>query len=94
MSAKLIIKIKDRYFKWSTIVDAPVTWGLSLAASSALLRFQKEKIMNDKKCELCNRVEVETEIAEITFDGNTWNACESCREYLKSDYPVWNGDEI
>lgn len=27
---RYIIKIKDKYFEWSTIVDAPVTYGMSL----------------------------------------------------------------
>ena len=27
---KYIIKIKDKYLEWSTVVDAPVTYGLSL----------------------------------------------------------------
>lgn len=27
---RYIIKIKDKYFEWSTIVDAPVTNGMSL----------------------------------------------------------------
>ena len=26
--SKCIIKIKDKYFEWSTIVDAPVTYGM------------------------------------------------------------------
>lgn len=26
---KFIIQIKDKYFEWSTIVDAPVTFGMS-----------------------------------------------------------------
>lgn len=25
-----IIKIKDKYFEWSTITDAPITYGMSL----------------------------------------------------------------
>lgn len=27
---RFIVKIKDKYFDWSTIVDAPVTYGMSL----------------------------------------------------------------
>jgi hypothetical protein len=26
---KAIVKIKDRYFEWSTIVDAPVSYGMT-----------------------------------------------------------------
>jgi hypothetical protein len=28
--AKYIVKIKDKYLEWSTIVDAPITYGMSL----------------------------------------------------------------
>lgn len=27
---KHIVKIRDRYFEWSTVVDAPVTYGMTL----------------------------------------------------------------
>jgi hypothetical protein len=27
---RYIVKIKDRYFDWSTVVDAPVTYGMTL----------------------------------------------------------------
>lgn len=27
---RYIVKIKDQYFEWSTVVDAPVTYGMSL----------------------------------------------------------------
>ena len=27
---KLIIKIKDRYFEWSTVSDSPTTYGMTL----------------------------------------------------------------
>jgi len=27
---RYIVKIKDKYFEWSTVVDAPVTYGMSL----------------------------------------------------------------
>lgn len=26
---KAIVKIKDKYFEWSTVVDAPITYGMS-----------------------------------------------------------------
>jgi len=29
--SRYIIKIKDKYFEWSTIVDAPITNGMSLS---------------------------------------------------------------
>lgn len=25
-----LVKIKDKFFEWSTIVDAPISWGMSL----------------------------------------------------------------
>lgn len=27
--ARFIIKIEDKYFEWSTVVDAPITYGLT-----------------------------------------------------------------
>ncbi len=33
-----IVKIKDRYFEWSTIVDAPVTCGLTLPELQAYVK--------------------------------------------------------
>lgn len=35
---KFIIKINDKYFEWSTIVDAPITYGMSLEELSAYIR--------------------------------------------------------
>ncbi len=27
---RMLVQIKDRYFEWSTVVDAPVTYGMTL----------------------------------------------------------------
>ena len=51
---KFIIKIKDRYFEWSTIVDAPVTYGLTL---DELREYIKEEYGNEGLEELPARLE-------------------------------------
>lgn len=35
-----IVKIKDHYLEWSTIVDAPVTFGMSLAELEEHIRYE------------------------------------------------------
>lgn len=35
-----IVKIKDKYLEWSTIVDAPVTYGMTTPELKAYIRFQ------------------------------------------------------
>lgn len=37
---KAIIKIKDKYFEWSTIVDAPVTYGMSKSQLESYIKEQ------------------------------------------------------
>lgn len=40
---RLIIQIKDRYFEWSTVVDAPITYGLT---REELRKYYKEEYGN------------------------------------------------
>lgn len=44
--------------------------------------------MEETKCELCKREpgRYVGEIKPITFDGNTFQACDLCRRYLESDF--------
>ena len=51
---KFIIKIKDRYFEWSTIVDAPVTYGMTL---DELKEYIKEEYGNEGLSGLPQRLE-------------------------------------
>ena len=45
----------------------------------------------EQKCQLCGRnapsVYVDS-IEEIRFDGNTFQACEACRNYLSTPYTI------
>jgi len=40
MMGKFIIKIKDMYYEWSTIVDAPVTYGMTLKELEEHIRYR------------------------------------------------------
>lgn len=46
----------------------------------------------NKKCELCGRPHEElNEVEEIVYDGNTFQACETCRNYLEGE-PYESGE--
>lgn len=49
-----IIKIKDKYFEWSTVVDAPVTYAMTLAE---LKKYYKNEYGKQGFSELANRLE-------------------------------------
>lgn len=49
-----LIKIKDLYFEWSTVVDAPVTYGMTL---DELKAYVKEERGNDGLRELPRELE-------------------------------------
>jgi hypothetical protein len=49
-----LIKIKDLYFEWSTIVDAPVTWGMT---EEELREWTKENLGAEGLRELPERIE-------------------------------------
>ena len=50
--------------------------------------FTQQKTMKKQKCELCPRATPANEIEEITFNGNTFQACELCRNYLSTLYTI------
>ena len=51
---RFIIKLKDLYFEWSTIVDAPVTYGMTL---DELREYIKEEYGNEGLEQLPQRLE-------------------------------------
>lgn len=51
---RYIIKIKDQYLEWSTVVDAPVTYGMSLTEFE---EFTKEEYGQHGLMELPKRLE-------------------------------------
>jgi RNase P/RNase MRP subunit POP5 len=51
---RYIIKIRDQYLEWSTIVDAPVTYGMTL---QELREYIKEEYGNEGLEELPQRLE-------------------------------------
>ena len=51
---RCLIKIKDQYLEWSTVVDAPVTYGMTL---EELHIFIKEEYGNSGLVELPQRME-------------------------------------
>ncbi len=51
---RYLIKIKDKYFEWSTIVDAPLTYGMN---EDELKFYIKEKYGNEGLAELPARLE-------------------------------------
>lgn len=51
---RCLIKIKDLYFEWSTVVDAPVTYGMTLDELKAYI---KEERGNDGLKELPRHLE-------------------------------------
>ena len=52
--SRILVKIKDRYFEWSTVVDAPVTYGLTLPQ---LRHYVKEEYGRQGLEELPERLE-------------------------------------
>lgn len=51
---RCLIKIKDLYFEWSTVVDAPVTYGMTL---EELKTYVKEKRGTEGLAELPSELE-------------------------------------
>lgn len=54
---KLATPAGDRYFEWSTIVDAPVTYGMPLDEFTAFYRHQYGAASDDEFAERMARVE-------------------------------------
>jgi len=52
-----IAKIKNKYFEWSTIVDAPVTYGMSLEQFKEYYKHQYGQSGMDKLEDRLKRVE-------------------------------------
>lgn len=48
-----IIKIKDRYFEWSTVVDAPITYGMT---EDELRAYMKDEYGNEGLSRLSERL--------------------------------------
>jgi hypothetical protein len=55
---KYIIKIKDKYFEWSTVVDAPTTYGMTEDELREHVQFQDGKTGLDALPERLARVAV------------------------------------
>ena len=55
--ARCLIKIKDKYFEWSTIVDAPVTYGMTEEELEKYIERQYGKIGLNKLPHRLERVE-------------------------------------
>jgi hypothetical protein len=49
-------------------------------------RIWNKGLINKARCQLCSRNTFDTK--RITFDGNKFNACYSCRAYLKAPYEI------
>lgn len=54
---RFIVKIKDRYFEWSTIVDAPITKGMSKRQLEEYIKAEYGRQGLEKLAERLNRVE-------------------------------------
>lgn len=74
MSRK-IIKLGDYYFEYSTVVDAPVTWGMTLKDFEAYYLFEYGRSSIEDFIERMKRVE-EKGTSSLTEDG-----AESTMEY-------------
>jgi hypothetical protein len=65
---KAIVKIKDLYFEWSTVVDAPVTYGMT---KEELFDFVKKEYGNEGLKELPTGLELIEETGTSFYYGNT-----------------------
>lgn len=63
---RCIIKIKDKYFEWSTVVDAPVTRGMT---ERQLTRHIKAEYGNEGLSELHRRLE------RVAQNGTSFHGC-------------------
>ncbi len=91
-----IIKIKDRYFEWSTIVDAPVTCGMTLGELNEYIQETYGKSGTDELPSRMSRVFMRgTSFHNMTLDdvisGNRAGEHEAC---LTADeiYEKYKGD--
>jgi hypothetical protein len=71
---RAIIKIKDKYFEWSTVVDAPVTNGMTEAE---LLEYVKERHGSEGLRQLPER------LARVRANGTSFHAYGNLDELLK-----------
>jgi hypothetical protein len=73
---KYIIKIKDRYFEYSSVVDAPVTHGMSLGEFTEYYKEEYGKSSIENLKQRLERVEAKgtscmlDESVEATISGN------------------------
>ncbi len=66
---RAIIKIKDRYFEWSTVVDAPVTYGMTLDELRTYIKEEQGRIgLEDLEANLKRIEEVGTSYRFTTAD--------------------------
>ena len=73
-----IIKIKDKYFEWSTIVDAPITYGMTLRQ---LEKYIKAEYGNNGLEDLPQRLE---RVAEYGTSAAPYATLEELVEYNRA----------
>lgn len=67
---RYIIKINDKFFLWSTVVDAPITYGLTIDKLTEFIRFEYGQRGVDDLLERLRRVEAKGHSAhfDMTLD--------------------------
>ena len=69
---RAIVKIKDKYFVWSSIVDAPITYGMTVAELKAW-----------HKLEYGKSVDVEQRLKRVEERGTSYIDCRSVEEVIR-----------
>lgn len=87
--ARGIIKIKDKYFEWSTVVDAPITYGMNLEQLNEYIKseYGEEGLRN-----LPRRLESVEEVGS-SFMGDTLYGT-ICANRAGDDETTLTEDEI
>ena len=82
---KCIVKIKDKYFEWSTIVDAPVTYGMN---KEELRNYIKEEYGNRGLRELPQRLE------RVEEKGASWQSGANLEDTIRLNRAGENEETI
>ena len=70
---RCIIKIKDKYFEWSSVVDAPVTYGMN---KKELKEYIKSEYGNQGLKELPQRLK------RVKEKGSSWASGEDLKDTI------------